>query len=200
MTKLDITHQTRYLDGLIESLDNPLHRRIISNYREHAIFEITGNGKKIFTPEMTVENPVYWLNLPGEGLSLTLTGTDEVLSFYNGLGETHATVMVVMDERIAVADWGFASEGVFHNFQPGHALDASIGADPDKLYMQRRQLSMIWPYDERGRLVGEHVYEHLAFRSEYEEVPPEDFITLDEAREKLLPLLKPLPDLTPASV
>jgi hypothetical protein len=63
MTKLDITTQTRAIDRFLEGVGKPLHRKIISNYRRHAIFEICGYKEKIFTPDMTVENPKYFLNV-----------------------------------------------------------------------------------------------------------------------------------------
>jgi hypothetical protein len=56
---------------------------------------------------------------------------------------------------------------------------------------------MIWPYDERGRMKGEHVYENKALHR-IERIESEDFITVDDARARLLPLLRPLPDLEPA--
>ena len=192
MTKLDITSQTKSLDAFIETLDNPLHRKIISNYRRHAIFEITGNKSKIFTSDMTVEHPVYYLNSGGQ--SITLDGRDQVLGFYSSLEDSEATVMVVEDEKLAVSDWGFSSEAWFNSYTPGHLVDASYNADPDKLYIIRRYLAMIWPYDEQGRMKGEHVYEHADLAS-IVEIPEDEFITLAEAREKLLPLQKDLPKL-----
>ncbi|MFG1667730.1 hypothetical protein [Streptomyces sp. Y7] len=195
MPKLDITTQTRHLDALIETLDNPLHRKIISNYRRHAILEITGNATKIFTPDMTVENPVYYLNIAGQ--SVTLNGRDEVYTFYSSLERRESGVIVVTDEKIAVADWGFASEATFNSYMRGSEAPEQFDADPDKLYIHRTHVAMIWPYDEQGRMIGEHVYQHEDF-SRLIEVPEEEYITLDEAREKLLPLLKPLPELTPA--
>ncbi|CAJ1507563.1 hypothetical protein [[Mycobacterium] burgundiense] len=192
MTKLDITTQTRNLDNFLETLDNPRHRRIIANYRRHAIFEITGHKERIFTPEMTVDHPVYYLN--ANGLSLTLDGRDQVLAFYSSLEEREATVMVVEDEKLAVADWGFASEAWFNSYMPGRLVPDGWDADPDKLYILRQYLAMNWPYDEQGRMVGEHVYEH-ADLAELTEIAADEFITLAEAREKLLPLQQELPAL-----
>lgn len=194
MAKLDITSQTRAIDKFLESVENPLHRRIISNYRRHAIFEITGNKEKIFTPDMTVEHPRYYLNV--NGMSLTLDGRDQVLSFYSSLEERQATVMVVEDEKLAVADWGFSSEAWFNSFVPGALVPERWGAEPNKLYIVRQYLAMHWPYDERGRMIGEHVYEH-ADLAEIKEIDEAEFITLAEAREKLLPLQKELPELEP---
>lgn len=190
MAKLDITTQIRNIDRYLETLVNPRHRRIIANYRRHAIFEITGHKERIFTPEMTVEEPVYYLN--ANGMSLTLQGREEVLGFYSSLEEREATVMVVEDERLAVADWGFASEAWFNSYMPGHLVPEGWDADPDKLYILRQHIAMNWPYDEAGRMMGEHVYEH-ADLAELTEVAEDEFITLAEAREKLLPLQQELP-------
>jgi hypothetical protein len=203
MTKLEITMLTRAADELLAVTENPLHRQILENYRRHAILEVTGNWQQIFTPEMTVEHPVYRVN--GGGMSMTLDGLDQVQAFYQGLSATETTVMVLEDENIAVADWGFASEAIFHTYVTGAAAAASFArgeggfdADPERFYVNRRRLAMIWPYDERGRMIGEHVYVHDD-DSATVEVPQSDFITFDEACEQLLPTLRDLPSFEPAS-
>ncbi|WP_059014070.1 hypothetical protein [Mycobacterium sp. M26] len=192
MAKLDITTQTRNIEAFLATLDNPLHRRIIENYRRHAIMEITGNKLEIFSPEMSVDEPEYLINVGGT--SMTLTGREQVLGFYSMLEDQDATVMVVEDEKLAVADWGFASEAIFNHYRRGDQIPEEFGADPDKLYILRQHIAMIWPYDSSGRMIGEHVYEHAA-GNELVEVDESEFITLAEAREKLLPLLRPLPAL-----
>ena len=203
MTKLEITDLTRAADELLEVTENPLHRQILENYRRHAILEVTGNWQQIFTPDMTVEHPVYYVN--GGGMSLTLDGPEQVQGFYQGLERTQTTVMVLEDEVIAVADWGFASEAIFHTYVTGAAAASSFArgeggfdADPERFYVSRRRLAMIWPYDERGRMKGEHVYAHDD-HSDTVEVPQSDFITFDEACERLLPTLRLLPTFEPAS-
>jgi hypothetical protein len=59
MSKLDITMLTRAADETLAVTENPRHRQILENYRRHAILETTGRWQEIFTPEMTVEHPVY---------------------------------------------------------------------------------------------------------------------------------------------
>lgn len=196
MAKLDITTQFRGIDRFLETLDNPLHRRIIENYRRHAIFEITGSKEEIFTPEMTVEHPVYIFN--GPVAVLRLEGTERILEYYASLQQREATVMVIQDEKLAVADWGFASEAVFNSYMPGSCVPTWMTADPEKLYIHRQATAMIWPYDERGRLIGEHVYRH-SDGAELIEVDADEYITLEEARSKLLPLQRPLAPLDLAS-
>jgi hypothetical protein len=52
---------------------------------------------------------------------------------------------------------------------------------------------MIWPYDDRGRLIGEDVWEPDPDRAEIIKLDPADVTTPRQAAEKLNPLIKPLP-------
>jgi hypothetical protein len=189
--KLDITMLTRAADGLLEHVENPRHRRLLENYRRHALLEVTGRWEQIFVPDMTVAHPVYYLNI--NRTSVTLDGYEEVIAFYRTLTDTQSNVIVLEHEQLAVADWGLASEAMFNSYVRGHVIP---DGDPDLHYVVRQRIAMHWPYDERGRLIGEHVYEH-ADHLEVIEVPEEEFITLAEAREKLDPLIRPLPSAPP---
>ena len=53
---------------------------------------------------------------------------------------------------------------------------------------------MIWPYDERGRLLGEDVWEYDDALRDYIKLDPADVLTARQAGELLEPLIKPLPD------
>lgn len=187
MAKLDVRMLTRAADDLLKTLENPLHRQIIENYRRHSLLEVTGQWELIFAPDMTVEHPVYYLDVDGD--SVTLDGYEQVSGFYKQLTASDATVIVLQDEQLAVADWGFASEAIFNTYIDGHALPGGVDG---KFYVVRRRVAMHWPYDRRGRLIGEHVYEHAA-QTETVEIPESEFITFDEARKKLIPLIRPLP-------
>ena len=61
----------------------------------------------------------------------------------------------------------------------------------------RQKFAMFWPYDERGRMTGEHVYENKAF-FEIQEIGVAEFLTLAEVRERLRPLLRPLRVIAPS--
>ncbi|MDN3352010.1 hypothetical protein [Actinomadura sp. DC4] len=187
MQKLDITMLTRAADGLLEHAESPRHRQLLENYRRHALLEVTGRWTQIFAEDMTVEHPVYYLNI--NRTSVTLDGFEEVVAFYRTLTDTESNVIVLEDEQLAVADWGIASESMFNTYVRGNVIP---DGDPELHYVVRQRIAMHWPYDERGRLIGEHVYEH-ADHLEVIEVPEWEFITLDEAREKLDPLIRPLP-------
>ncbi|RYE40018.1 MAG: hypothetical protein EOP24_42360 [Hyphomicrobiales bacterium] len=191
MAKKDIAVTISAADRLLETLANPLHRRIIENYRRHAILEVCGEWEQIFDPEMTVPHPIYYFNIAGwDGVKAE---GDEVRAIYRNMSDTNTTAIVVEDEQLMVADWGFASNSIFNSFKRGEDLiDIGItDVDPEGYYNHRQHFAMIWPYDERGRMIGEHVYENRAY-GEVIEVPVEDYVTIDDARARLRPLLKPL--------
>jgi hypothetical protein len=182
MAKLDITNIPRELDELIKSSPNPRHRRILDNVRRHYLLELTGRVEKILAPDMTVENPVYYVNL--DGSSRTLRGRAEVTSFYK---EVEGVVFACEEAEHAVTDAGYWIECWFNFYLPG----AALGLDSDAWYLKRQLITMRWPYDERVRLIGERIYEH-ADVGEVVQIDPSEVITLAEARELLDPLIRPL--------
>lgn len=186
MAKLDITTLTAAADEALSRTENPRHRRILENYRRHALLEVLGRWEEIFDPAMTVEHPVYFLNVGGT--SVTLDGADQVKGFYKSLVESRTNTIVLENEELAFADWGLATEATFNTFVAGPDLP---GGDPGRFYVVRQLVSMHWPYDARARLIGEHVYEHAA-GSETVELPEPEFITPAEVYEKLTPLLRTL--------
>jgi hypothetical protein len=188
MADWDLTRITAATDELLRTTENPRHRAILTNYRRHALLEVSGLYQGILTPEMTIEHPVYRLTEGPE--TIVLDGLQAVGDFYAMLGREGATVMGPVDEEIVVADWGFASECMFHHFLPGRLLMGSEDIDdPDATYVVKHVLAFHWPYDDRQRLIGEHVYEDTASRV-VEKVAPADVISPQRARELLAPQLE----------
>jgi len=197
MPKKDIAVTISAAERLLETTTNQLHLQILENYRRHAILEVCGEWEEIFTPEMTVEHPVYYFNVTGFA-GHKADGPDEVHAIYRMLAETGAGVQVVEDERLMVSDWGFASEAVFNSYYRGHTLN-EVGVtvdDPDGFFIMRQKYVMLWPYDECGRMIGEQVYENKAFY-ELIQITEDDFLTIEDARARLLPMLRPLPVFEP---
>jgi hypothetical protein len=141
---------------LLEQTTRPLHRAMLLNFWRHVHLEGAGEYDTILAPDMTVEHPVYrvaWGANPA-----VIQGKDGVRAFYQSVGEA---VLWNSDDRLSVADWGICDELTFHQLARGGDLRA-IGYDVDHVdaiyHVQSRQ-AFIWPYDERGRLAGEHLYE-----------------------------------------
>jgi hypothetical protein len=197
VAKKDIAVTISAADRLLETTTDPLHRQIIENYRRHAILEVCGDWQDIFTPDMTVEVPEYYFNIAGKD-GVRLVG-EEVKANYAAMHAADATVILVEDEKLMVDDWGFASYSFFNHYVRGAQVGAR-GDDsyaPEGYYVVRQQFAMMWPYDERGRMIGEDVYENKANRH-VREIAPEDFLTIQDVRQRLLPMLRPLPSYDPA--
>lgn len=134
----------------------PLHRAILLNFWRHVHLEGSGQYDKIVASDMMVDDPVYrvtWGANPG-----IIQGKDAVLKFYGSVGEA---VLWHSDDRLAVADWGICDEITFHQLAMGANLRL-IGYDvarPERLYHVFSRQAFIWPYDDRARLAGEHLYE-----------------------------------------
>lgn len=171
---------------LLERTTEPLHRAILLNFWRHVHLEGSGRFDEIVAPDMMVDHPVYrvtWGAHPA-----VIEGKDGVVAFYNSVGNS---VLWNSDDRIAVADWGVADELTFHQLARGSDLRA-VGyddvPDPDRLYHVSSRQAFVWPYDERGRLAGEHLYEDPT-SVRIEEVDPAEAITAERVREIHLELL-----------
>lgn len=68
--------------------------------------------------------------------------------------------------------------------------------DLDAWYRKTTMVASFWPYDERARLIGEHGGKIGPV--EITQIPENEVITQAQAREKLLPIVNPLPDYDPA--
>jgi len=164
---------------LLEQTDDRLHRAMLLNFWRHVLLEGAGRYEEIVSDDMMVDDPVYrvtWGVTPG-----VIRGKEAVLAFYNSVGEA---VLFHSDDRLAVADWGICDEITFHQLARGsdlRALGYEVEND-DALYHVSSRQAFIWPYDRRGRLAGEHLYEDKT-SLKIEEVDPEEAITPARAKE-----------------
>jgi hypothetical protein len=151
-------------DRLLASTENPRHRAMLANFRQHALLEIAGRWREILVPAMLVDRPVYRIN---EGRdAFVLDGMPAVAEFYEEMASAGLTVFAPVTEQIAVADWGLAIESHFLHHLPGRALlQKGIEIDdPDASYQLTHYMASFWPYDDDVRLIGEHIYEDATSR------------------------------------
>jgi hypothetical protein len=191
--QLDITRTNVAVRRLIAVTENPRHRYLLEAYDRHRNLEHAGRYEEIFTPEMTVERPVYRFNMLGQP-AMTLEGREQVEPVYRLWAETNQSIFYNENEAVAVGDWMVVSTMVGYQQTLGSALVAGgIDADEDAMYLVRGRVAMIWPYDERGRLVGENVWEYDASEHELIRLEPREVLSTELSAELLEPLIKPLP-------
>lgn len=191
------------VDRLIDQTQNPLHRKILINYRRHGLLEVSGRYEELLAPNMTVEHPHYRIFESGE--AVILDGMDTVRSFYQSLAEIDMLVMWTGKQHMAVGDFGFSGEAEFSQFVPAAMLGDNVfgnvgqaaedSSHDDRWFLVRRTLAFFWPYDESGRMIGEHVYEDSASKT-VTEVSAAEVITGARAAELLAPIIDkyPLPE------
>ena len=164
---------------LLKQTTKPLHRAMLLNWWRHVHLEGSGQFDKIIASDMMVDHPVYrvtWGATPA-----VIEGKEGVLGFYNSVGDS---VLWNSDDWMAVADWGIADELTFHQLAKGSDLRA-VGYDvpsDEKIYHVSSRQVFLWPYDERGRVAGEHLYEDST-SLQIEEVDPSEAITPARVRE-----------------
>ena len=66
-------------------------------------------------------------------------------------------------------------------------------ADTSDMFLYKTSGILVCPYDDRGRLAGEEVWEPDSSTGELIKLDPGDVLTTEEAAKLLAPLIKPLP-------
>ena len=165
--------------ALYERTTDPLHKAMLLNFWRHVHLEGSGQYEKIVALDMMVDHFVYRVSW---GANPTVVeGKQAVVDFYNSVGEV---VLWNSDDAIAVSDWGIFDELTFHQLAKGSDLMAmNYGIDnPDGIYHISSRQAFFWPYDDKARLAGEHLYEDKTSLT-IEEIDPKDAITPARVRE-----------------
>jgi hypothetical protein len=190
--ELDITKTNIAVERLLEATENPRHRFLLDSYNRHRYLEMAGRYKEIFAPDMTVDHPVYHFNLFDQ--VFTLDGREQVEAIYHEWTEADQCVFYAKDEQLAVGDNMIVSRAVLYQQTPGAILAAGgVQADESAMYLVGAQNVMIWPYDDRCRMIGEDVWEYEPSARDIIKLDPKDVLTAHQAGELLASLIKPLP-------
>jgi hypothetical protein len=193
VSQLDITQTNRAVQELLERTENPRHRYLLHAYDRHRNLEHAGRFEEIFTPEMTVEHPVYRFNMIGQP-PMKLEGREQVEPVYRLWAETNQSVFYNEQETVAVGDFMVTSTMVGYQQTLGSALlAAGVDAEENSTYLLRGRVAMIWPYDERCRLVGENVWEYDETEHDLIKLEPDEVLTTQQAAALLAPQIRPLP-------
>jgi hypothetical protein len=192
--QLDIRQTNIAVQRLIERTENPRHRYILQAYDRHRNLEHAGRYQEIFAPNMMVEHPVYRFNMFG-GPTMVLSGREQVEPLYAHWSATNQTIFYNEDEQVAIGDGMVVSTSLGYQQVLGAELAIpGVEADPESMYLIRGRVAMIWPYDERCRLIGENVWEYDESQRAVVKLDPADVLTTERAAELLDPFIKALPE------
>jgi hypothetical protein len=203
------------IDRLLEVTTNPRHRYILMSYARHRALEFSGHYEDVVAEDMMNPHPVYTIR--ALGVNMLIDGKDEVRTLYRNWAETNQCVFYIEDEQIAVADsfvasrlvvyqqiWGGTLVGtkVLSHLPKGLSRELflemlklrKIPLEVDWMYLYRNLEQWFWPYDDRGRLLGEDVFEIDRSAAEIRKLEPSEVLTAARASELLAPIIKRLPD------
>jgi len=191
--KYDIRLLTKAADDLLRTVTHPQHRKILINYRRHAIWEVCGMYENICAPDSMVEDPRYLMYVGG--FPTEFSGMDRVKALYRSMVEINACVMHFENEVLRVDDNGFSSRATFQIFMPGKValhFGAPVGEDDmDAIFIQTTDRIMVWDYAADGRLLGENIW---VGGGTFRKCPPDEVITREECIATLLPLIDVVPE------
>lgn len=153
--------QTEHLENIMKAAaeaHTPLHRAILENYATHVALEQGGRYPEILTDEMMVEVPHYTFRFYQDQPSMVANTREEVGQIYSGIENSLNAVLI--DNKIAVADWGFVDRANQLTFGQGKQFIAQGVEldDPQAWYIEALPVVLIWGYTSEAKLTGEEIY------------------------------------------
>ncbi len=164
---------------LLAETTKPLHRAILLNFWRHVHLEGAGEYDKILASDMTVDHPRLSRDVGRQ--PAVIEGKDGVRAFYNAVGEA---VLRHSDDRPSGRGLQRCDEITFNQLKNGCGSEGAgvSGRAPRSALSAYSRQAFIWPYDDRARLAGEHLYEDKT-SLRIEEVDASEAITPARVRE-----------------
>lgn len=156
MAVLDLKKGWDSYDELARKTDNPRHKAILEVMKDHIKWEVLGYPDKVL--ETVAPGGVYkfW----GLGSYIELPDFDAIRGFYQGMVDDGTNVLQLDIDHLAVADWGIAAHGTWHQAFPGDKVPVVEVDDPSAKYLVSSRLAWFFPFSEgeNPKLVSELVY------------------------------------------
>lgn len=176
MKTIDPSLGWRAAQERLDRTTNERHRLLLTNLRDHLLAEATADFDLLLST--LGENPEYHFWVEGSGFGAGPKGIDAVKAHYENLYVEGRDVLQYDIDRIVCDDDTIVTEGWFKQIYPGTVLQ-SRGVevdDPSAAFLVTTRLTIFWPYDADGKLIGEDSYINGAmFAPEnIEKLAPED--------------------------
>jgi hypothetical protein len=169
----------RYTE-LMNAETDPRRQAMLNNMRHHLKYECLGDPEIFNT---MVPNPEYRFYASFD--NAVLNGMDQIKGFYNDIWNSKTSLVELVINRCAAADWGVACDGEWFQQVPGATLtDRDEDIDPDAWYLSHAHLSWFFPFEEIGgqMLLGGEICYIDDPGSTVEKLDPADVLTLEEAQ------------------
>jgi hypothetical protein len=154
----DANRGWKIVQARLDRTTNPRHRQLLEVLRDHLKAEVAGDFDLLMST--LAADPEYKFWVAGNGFGAGPKGRDAVAAHYQNLYVEGRHVCQFDIDRIVVDDDCVVTEGWFKQLYPGWVLalrNAPID-DESAVYVVTMRLTLFWPYDEAGKLIGEDSY------------------------------------------
>lgn len=142
----------------LKTENNPLHRAQLEKIIYHMKGEAAGDIDQILT---TVSPKASYISYDNrEGPPRVFKGHAEIREFYNQMLAAVSVNLEFFVDRLVVDDYCVITEGVSKSAMRGSVL-AAMGIaveDPDAFYLTQGRTLVVWPFDQDGMILGEHIF------------------------------------------
>jgi hypothetical protein len=159
MYVLDPNNCWRELEKALESETDPAHRRNLENVINHGKYEFEGKFDELV--DSMSDNVTYKITgFVPPGMEEAPRGKAAVKSFYQNLFASGLVSAEAATDVIVVNAGYVVTAGPFRLALTGEALQRRGIAvdDPQGIYLYESDLCTIWPFDDQGKMLGEHLY------------------------------------------
>jgi hypothetical protein len=189
MTTIDVSRTWEKAMKRLESEDNPIFRRQLAEMIYHQQMELTGN----VPPVLDRMSPrAYYMRYSVGNAPITYMGKDSILDeFYGPTAQKIDYCLVELAAESLVVDNGMAViDGALKAAMKGsflHSLGYDTVDSPEAYYLFEARHCVLWPFDEDGRSIGEHVYDGIS-------TPLDEVAQRPLRPEELIPYTGPILD------
>jgi len=156
--EFDANRGWHIVQARLDRTTNPRHRQLLEVLRDHLKAEATSDFDLLLSTLAPEPDYKFWV--AGSGFGAGPKGLAAVTAHYQNLYVEGRHVCEFDIERLVVDDDCIVTEGWFKQLYPGWVLklrNAPID-DESAVYMVTMRLTLFWPFDEDGKLIGEDSY------------------------------------------
>lgn len=161
MSQFDTTNVARIANDLLASLTDERRRKILINFRDHALAESCGDLEALLAT-CSQQFQVYATNGASEEFSALQPQSYEALCDYYGALVALNQYLIHFDcEKLIVGDDEIVIEGIVHQLLSGKScreLHRIEGLDDSAVYQSSMRTLIIFIFDEDGLGAGEQAY------------------------------------------
>ncbi|GAB5453764.1 MAG: hypothetical protein Hals2KO_40920 [Halioglobus sp.] len=162
MADFDTTTMARCANEELKRISEPHRRRILINFRDHALAEAMGDYDALMATcsQKHQRYEVYADN--GNEFSRNLPQSyEELVPYYRALIDANMYLIHAEPDKLVVGDDAIMTDMVQHMVVPGaialHAFGVNEAAE-DGVYLFTTRLGLVFIFDEDGMGCGEHAF------------------------------------------